>query len=193
MPNGGFETDPIGSTTVTNWDTSGAPNSTFTITANDVYLFGSQVLQWSVAAGITAPQVIKSSPIPIPLANRVYTASMATSCLGTNYLTFHGATIRLDVVDSVTGQTMANFIQSDAAIWHGDSPNESFVPLNTDPVYLQVTLLPLSGSYPTNIKVDRAALAQSMDYGILASSIWRSGLSTFTGSTRHGGSVDARR
>ena len=38
-------------------------------------------------------------------------------------------------------------------VWQGDSPTYSFVPLNTDPVYLRVTMIP--GSGPTNIKVER--------------------------------------
>ena len=95
------------------------PDSTFTIAANDVYLYGSRVLKWSVPTGTTGPQVIRSSTIPIPQANRVYTASMSTSCLGMPY---NGCTLKMEVVDSVTGQTMANFNELDAIVWHGDSP-----------------------------------------------------------------------
>ena len=111
VPNGDFEADPIGSTTITSWDISGAPNSTFTITANDVYLYGSKVLKWSVPAGVSAPQVIKSAAITIPQAKRVYTASISTSPLK---LTFNGCTLMMEVVDSITGQTMANFNELDS-------------------------------------------------------------------------------
>lgn len=186
VPNGGFEADPIGATNISNWDTSGAPDSTFTIAANDVYLYGSKVLKWSVTTGVTTPQVIKSATIPIPVANRVYTASLSTSHLGMQY---DGCTLKMEVVDSVTGQTMAIFNELDAIVWHGDSPTYSFFPQTTNPVYLRVTMVPDGGR--VNIKVDQASLAQSMDYGILASSRWRSSLGTDVGSHAHAGEINA--
>jgi PKD repeat protein len=188
VPNGGFEADPIGSTTITNWNTSGAPNSSFTISPNDVYLFGSKTLLWSVPSGITKNQVLTSATISIPQANRVYTASISTTCLNLNN---NGYNVDLAVVDSVTGQTMSNFTQLNSNVWQGDAATYSFVPLTTDPVYLQVTLIPGTGAGVSTLKLDRATLVQSMDYGILASSLWHSNLSTGTGNSASAGTVDA--
>src|SRR5262249_87972 len=62
VPNGDFEADPVGATTITGWTTVGAPNSSLQIAPNNVYLFGSKVLQWTIPNG-AGPQVIQSSPI----------------------------------------------------------------------------------------------------------------------------------
>ena len=81
VPNGNFGADPIGSNTVTDWNLSGAPNSQFTVEADNAYLLTPQVLNWSVASG-TTPQVITSQNIAIPQANQSYTASVSFSNVG---------------------------------------------------------------------------------------------------------------
>ena len=55
VPNYSFETDSLGSTTVTDWDLTLAAESTFDIVANTVYMYPSsaQLLQWSVPTSAT--------------------------------------------------------------------------------------------------------------------------------------------
>ena len=186
VPNGDFEADPVGSSTITGWNTSGSPNSTFDIAPNNEYLFGSNVLQWTVAAGVTARQVIRSSNIAIPQANLVYTASITTTALNIGPRV---GTLKMEVVDAKTGRIMQNFNRLDTSPWHGGSATFSFVPTTTNPVYLRVTLTPNSGSGACSVILDRAVLSQSMDYGILASHTSPSLLSTGTGNTAHGGTI----
>src|SRR5262249_42051481 len=81
VPNGNFGADPIGSHAVPGWDLSGAPNSQFTVQANDCYLYSPQVLNWAVPSG-TTPQVIKSQTISGLTPNHTYTASVAMSQVG---------------------------------------------------------------------------------------------------------------
>jgi PKD repeat protein len=186
VPNGGFEDDPLGSTKITDWDTSGAPNSNLQVAPNNVYLFGSKVLKWTVPGGVTTPQVITSANITIPQANLVYTASITTSAIG---LGAQAPTIKMEVVDATTGLVESNFNRLDAGCWQGDSAIFSFVPTSTDPVYLRVSFIPPSGSASTTVTLDQAVLSQSMDYGILASSTYFTQLSTGVGNSASGGTI----
>ncbi|MHB1787771.1 MAG: hypothetical protein ACYCS7_16875, partial [Acidimicrobiales bacterium] len=164
VPNGDFGADPIGSHSVTDWNLSGAANSQFTVSADQQYLDSPQVLNWTVPKG-TTPQVIRTaSTIPIPVANRTYTASVAESGLGS----IGDCSLQVQVIDSVTGQPVANWRQIAASSTaQADCPSVSFVPANTDPVYIQITMTP-SQATGASVTIDRVVLNQSMDYGILA-------------------------
>ena len=245
VPNGTFGADPIGSTTITDWNTSGAPNSQFLIGADDCYLYGPQVLKWSApnnttlagsltcttgsavvtgmgtsftsalvneyllfsgdsnptiyqvqsvqsatqltltnpiaasanGSGQTANvvQVIKSQNIAIPQANRTYTASVALSDLNST----GACRVMIDVVDAVTGQLVTYWKRYDSGTGaEANCPKFSFLPTTTDPVYIRLIMNPVTG--PTSIELDRVVLTQSMDYGVLASSVDCAGLSDAT-------------
>jgi PKD repeat protein/methionine-rich copper-binding protein CopC len=166
IPNGNFGADPIGSTNVTGWNLSGAPNSQFTVAADNEYLYSPQVLNWTVPSG-TTPQVIQTSTaIPIPVANQTYTASVAESPLGN----IGECSLEIQVIDSVTGQLVTNWRRIDAGNTdQANCPSFSFMPTTTDPVYISITMTP-SQSTGASVVIDRVVLTRSMDYGILASS-----------------------
>jgi hypothetical protein len=187
VPNGNFGADPIGSHTVTDWSLSGAPNSQFTVAAENKHLYNPQVLNWTVPSG-TTPQVIQTSTtIPIPVANRAYTASVAESPLGN----IGACSLKIDVIDSVTGQLVTNWRRIDARNTdQADCPSFSFVPTTTNSVYIRITMTP-SQSTGASVTIDRVVLTQSMDYGVLASSVDQYGLGTGWSPTAHGGDGQA--
>ena len=183
VPNGNFGADPIGSHTVKGWNLTGAPNSQFTVEADNAYLLTPQVLNWSVASG-TTPQVITSQNIAIPQANQSYTASVSFSNVGS----IGYGTVMLQVFDSVTNQLVANWQRLDSTSGgQADCPNVSFFPTTTDPVYLKITLTPTTT--PVSVVLGRVVIGQSMDYGILASPIYQTNLSTSWGFTARGGQL----
>ena len=187
VPNGSFEADAIGSHTVTAWNLSGAPNSQFTVAANDCYLYSPKVLNWSVVSG-TTPQVIRTAgTISIPVANRTYTASVTESGLGS----IGAGNLKIEVVDSVTGQLVTNWRRIDAFNWdQGDSPSFSFVPTTTNPVYIRITMTP-SQSTGASVKIDRVVLTQSADYGVLATTTDMYGLNPVWSWSAYGGDGQA--
>jgi hypothetical protein len=164
VPNGGFEADPVGSAVVTGWELSGAPRSRIEVAQNDVFLFGSRVLRWTVSDG-AGPQVIRSSQVAIPRADRTYTASITPSGLT---LTRRGVTLKLEVVDAATDRVESSFTRADSNIWQGDAAAFSFVPATTDPVYLRVTAELSDGVGDVTFTLDRAAISPSLNYGVLA-------------------------
>lgn len=173
VPNGGFTADSPGSTTITSWNISGAPDSSFLVAVNDVYLLGSQLVRWTVSNGSTSPQVIKSNTISIPLANRTYTASVDQTLLG---LTTKLSLLKIEVYDSVTLALVTNWQRLDGDITHGNSSTFSFVPTTTNPVYIQITMTPASGAGNCILKINNVVLTQSMYYGVWMTTGSASGL-----------------
>ena len=171
VPNGNFGADPIGSNTVTDWNLSGAPNSQFTVQANDAYLYSPQIVNWVVPSG-TTPQVIQSQLISGLTPNQTYTASVAESPLGS----IGDCNLQIQVVDAVTGDmsTFSSWRRYDAgAIDQAPCPSFDFIPTTTDPVFIRITMIPQQ-STGASVKIDRVVLTQSMDCGVFASitSIW---------------------
>ncbi len=168
VTNPDFEIDPIGATTVTGWDTSGAAATTPTIAANTDYLFGNQVLRLSDFTSASGPQSITSGPIAIPVANHTYAASVAMSAPGGT----QNSPIA-SVVISVY-RVSDNALLATGSVgggWNADGSLATFPPTDTSPVRLVITVIALTTS-PTTIDLDHVRLTQSFDYGVVASNEW---------------------
>jgi hypothetical protein len=168
VTNPDYETDPIGSTTVTGWDTSGAAAATPTVAANTNYLFGNQVLRLSNFTSASGPQRISSDPISIPVANHTYAASVAMSAPGgTQNSPIASVVISVYRVSDnalvATGSTGGG--------WNAEGSLATFTPTDTSPVRLVITVTALTTS-PTTIDLDHVRLTQSNDYGVIASNEW---------------------
>ena len=157
VTNGGFEQGS--GTNVPGWNLSGAPSAA--IAPNNCYLFGNQVLQLS---NYSTAQTIVSSPISGLTAGHTYTATITPGGDQSNA----GSNVTLNVIDTVTGQTLGS--GASAAVQRGFSAVATFTPTTTDPVKLQVVVMPVSGT--DTLCLNQAALTPSYDHGIVASRAW---------------------
>jgi hypothetical protein len=156
VPNGGFEqgTSP---TDVPGWDLSGAPTAQ-RLPAR-LGMWGNYMLD---IGNFTTTQTLVSSSVAIPVAGRQYAATI-TPRSNNVY------NVELDVVDAVTGQTLATGISQDAD--RGFSAVTQFTPTTTDPVELKIIITPDPGS-TASVDLDYAAVFASCDYGIVATETW---------------------
>jgi hypothetical protein len=182
-----FEADAIGSATCTGWVLTGAPQSVFTVRANDCFLFGSRVLQWRLpAAGAGMPQTIESSAVAIPEANRTYTASISATRVGLG--SQRGQSVGMDVYDSVTRTPLANVIRRNGDVGQGEAATLTFLPTTTNPVYFVVSHITGSGSGDSIMAVDRLRVTRSCDHGVIATEGGSASMNGGTGFTEMRGS-----
>lgn len=182
-----FEADAIGSATCTGWVLTGAPESVFSIRANDCFLFGSKVLQWRIpAASAGLPQTIESSAVAIPEANRTYTANLSASRV--NLGSPRGQSVGLDVYDSVTRTPLANVIRRNGNVGQGEAAVVTFRPTTTNPVYFVASHITGSGSGDSICAVDRFRVTRSCDHGIIATEGGSASMNGGTGFTEMRGS-----
>jgi hypothetical protein len=153
VANGGFESGT--GRNVPGWDLSGAPAAT--LASNTSFLFGNQVLRLS---DYSTPQRIVSDPIAIAQAGRLYTATITPANPNTR------STLKLTVVDAVTGKVLGSATSADAS--RGYSAVVTFTPVTTNAVRLQVDVTPAAGVIDA-LDLDQGTLTISADYGILAS------------------------
>jgi hypothetical protein len=168
VTNPDFEIDPIGSTTVTGWDTSGAAAATPTVAANTNYLFGNQVLRLSNFTSASGPQSITSDPISIPVANHTYAASVAMSAPGGTQNSPLGSVV-ISVYRVSDNALLAT--GSTGGGWNAEGSLATFTPTDTSPVRLVITITALATS-STTIDLDHVRLTPSNDYGVIASNEW---------------------
>ena len=157
VANGGFEAGNIGDTSISGWNLTNAPSAA--IAANDCYFWGNHVLKFT---NISSSQYILSDPNSIPVANIEYTATITPKGA-------YDTTVSLQVIDTDTGSvlgtsTYANPDRAFAAV-------VTFTPTTTHSVCLKVIVTPASGKTDT-VQLDYASLAQSRDYGIIATHLW---------------------
>ncbi|HKB36713.1 MAG TPA: NosD domain-containing protein, partial [Gemmataceae bacterium] len=153
VSNGGFESGT--GRDVPGWDLSGAPAAA--VAPDTSLLFGQQVLRLS---NFSTPQRIISDPITIPQAGRAYAATITPANPSAR------STLKLTVVDAVTGQVLGSATSTNAP--HGFSAVVRFTPSTTDSVRLQADVTTQPGVTDT-LDLDQATLTVSDDYGILAS------------------------
>jgi hypothetical protein len=168
VTNPDFDVDPIGSTTVTGWDTSGAAAATPTVAANTSYLVGDQVLRLSNFTSASGPQSIKSDPISIPFANHTYAASVSMSAPGGTQNSPIGSVV-ISVYRVSDNTLLAT--GSTGGGWNAEGSLATFTPTDTSPVRLVITVTALTSS-PTTIDLDHVRLTPSYDYGVIASNEW---------------------
>lgn len=139
---------------VPGWDLSGAPNAA--IAPNTNYLWGNQVLRFT---NITGTETITSDLITIPFANHEYAATITPRGPW-------GSTVRLFVIDTVTGATLAS--ANSEGVGRAASAVAQFIPTTINPVRLRIEAGPGTNGTAT-IVLDYAALRVSRDYGVVAS------------------------
>ncbi len=151
VPNGGFENGTTG------WDVSGAP--TATIKPAPTGMWGANALFFS---NYSAIQTIVSSPISIPVANREYAVTV-TGKGGWNQA------IEIQMIDTVTGQNLPMTNVNRASVDRGYGRVESFMPTTTNPVKMQIQLIPNAAAVITQTFLDYAQIFPLGDYGVIAS------------------------
>jgi hypothetical protein len=160
VPNGGFE-QGTSATDVPGWDLSGAPTAQ-RLPAR-LGMWGNYMLDIS---NFTTTQTLISSAVAIPAAGREYAATITPKSSAV-------ASVELDVVDTVTGLTLAQGFSADSD--RGFSAVTQFTPTTTDAVELRVIITPNAGA-TASVDLDYAALFASRDYGILATATWSGNL-----------------
>jgi hypothetical protein len=153
VTNGGFE--QAGSQ-LPGWDLSRAP------TASRVPAVQGMYGQWMLELdNLTSTQTILSDPVAIPQANREYSAAITPK--GSD------VTVRLTVLDAWTGAVLGTGTSRSPD--RGFAAVATFTPTTTDPVRLQIDVIPDAGATAT-VYLDYAAVQPSRDYGIYASQVW---------------------
>lgn len=160
LRNGGFEEGE--GRQAAGWGLRDAPAAS--LAPNTNHLFGRQVLRLS---DFRSRQRIVSEPVAIPQAGRTYTATVTPSGVDAR------STVRLSVLDAVTGEVLAAATSDRAA--RGFSAVAQFTPPTTHRVRLQIDVTPPAG-VKDSIDLDAATLTASHDYGILASASWHDGV-----------------
>jgi PKD repeat protein len=153
VPNGGFE-DGSSPTDIPHWNVSQAPAARRVPAMTGMW--GNWMLQ---LANISSTQTLKSDPVSIPQANVEYTAVVTPKA------SRYDTTVRLSVVDTVTGAVLAS--KASGAPDRGFGAVVSFVPTTTDPVTLQIDVTPAAGKTVT-VELDNVTLTPSRNYGVVA-------------------------
>jgi hypothetical protein len=155
VANGGFElANPDGS--IPGWDFQQAPAATRVPAISGMW--GQWMLQFSNFSTI---QTFFSDPMAIPMPNHEYAAAITPK--GTD-----SCTVQLSVIDAVTGVVLGTGVS--ASPDRGFSAVATFVPATTDPIKLQIDLIPRSGT--ASMALDYAAVMPSRDFGIVATQAW---------------------
>lgn len=148
LPNGGFENDKDG------WDLTKAP--TAVIKPAKIGMWGAKMLSID---NFTTPQILVSSAVPIPKANREYAATITGQGAS-------GMPIFLEVIDTVTGAVLVS--SDNGTPSRGNATWAQFTPTTVNPLKLQITITPPEGK-AASVNLDYAAVMPSRDYGIIAS------------------------
>jgi hypothetical protein len=151
VPNGGFESGTTG------WDISGAP--TASVKPAPTGMWGANAL---FVSNYSATQTIVSNPISIPVANREYAVTV-TGKGGWNQ------SLEIQMIDTVTGQNLPMTSINRATIDRGYGRVESFLPATTNPVKMQIQLIPNAGVTVAQTYIDYAQIFPLGDYGVIAS------------------------
>lgn len=189
VTNGGFETDSVGSTSITGWDVSGAAGAiirSFGGSGNAAWLYGWWGSKLLEVPGVTVNTLatIKSSTFALPTVGVEYVAMIQPKITGASGLFIGSCTI--EVVDSVSGTSLPSIYGPPGPTYgsglglgggYGDGttfdPTRGtlcyiqFVPTSVaNPYYLRIA----AGSTQMNVTIDfdHADVVFSRNVGVMA-------------------------
>lgn len=143
------------------WDLSQAPAAA--LAPNENYLFGNSVLRLN---NFSAPQVLYSDPITVPVSPSQYTARVSMSAPGGTQNS-PIATVQIDILAAdkttlIAAGTTGGGYNADGSV--------ATTYLNANVVILRITVTPQGAG--TTIDLDHVTFSLSGDYGIVASGEW---------------------